>query len=158
MREDWWLVTITGLKARELGCRRRVWVDGELSPEQLLRPGTGKRGDEASYVLPHQLVGLFIMTVGFWMEGGRQAVGGADEATECTPKFGQELGTRSETTSKRNPCRRTACCKKSSAVCLAVGSPGRATRWTALENLSTNVVMVVMPLASGRQVMKSIPT
>ena len=40
-------------------------------------------------------------------------------------------------------------------VSLAEGSPGRAKKWAAFENLSTTVRMVVLPLDGERLVTKS---
>ena len=50
------------------------------------------------------------------------------------------------------PCMRKTWETMSSAVSLAEGSPGSATKWAAFENRSIMVKMVVLPLDGGRPV------
>jgi hypothetical protein len=61
-------------------------------------------------------------------------------------------GPRSETMSAGMPCMRKTWDTMSSAVSLAEGSPGSATKWAAFENRSIMVKMVVLPLDGGRPV------
>ena len=64
-------------------------------------------------------------------------------------------GPRSETMFWGIPCNRITWVTSRSAVSAADGSSGRATKWTILENRSTTVRMVLLPLEVGRPVTKS---
>ncbi len=70
-------------------------------------------------------------------------------------KLEMNCGPRLDRISLGKPCRRTTLCRTASAVSLAEGNLGMATKWTILENLLTIVRMVVLPSERGSPVTKS---
>ena len=116
-----------------------------------------------SWTLGHQapetglqfLIKSLRLSIRLGMVAGREAGRGPDEAAKLPPETGDKLRAPVRHDVPGKSVETKTWCNKTSAVSLADGGLGKAIKCVILENLSTTVRTVVLPLDSGSPVTKS---